>query len=218
MTRITQCLPAFLMSSSKPIDKCVYEWLCVNVIPCISWTGLSGVYNITDHYEHQKRRAVEYVSAMHKAMNGVENFPFYSPSHLLRTLSQDQLNRCHRATAGLWTVMTFKSFSTVSVWIGLSSSGFPFFQGASIHFAPWDQWCYRSCWIIHQIKRAPQLSICEGVTLLVAETRPQSGCQRPDGVRQALLPHHLQLCQTGVQKNDGNRLMTSDHLHKKKKG
>ena len=26
-----------------------------------------------DHYEHEQRRAVEYVSTMHKAMNGVEN-------------------------------------------------------------------------------------------------------------------------------------------------
>ncbi|XP_029999006.1 probable isoprenylcysteine alpha-carbonyl methylesterase ICME [Sphaeramia orbicularis] len=55
--------------------------------------GLSGVYNIMDHYEHEQRRAVEYVSTMHKAMNGVENFPYYSPTHLLRMLSQDKLNR-----------------------------------------------------------------------------------------------------------------------------
>lgn len=55
--------------------------------------GLSGVYNIMDHYEHEQKRAVEYVSTMHKAMNGVENFPYYSPTHLLRSLSQDKLSR-----------------------------------------------------------------------------------------------------------------------------
>ncbi|KAM7415864.1 hypothetical protein PAMA_018092 [Pampus argenteus] len=55
--------------------------------------GLSGVYNIMDHYEHEQKRAVEYVSTMHKAMNGVENFPYYSPTHRLQKLSQDKLNR-----------------------------------------------------------------------------------------------------------------------------
>ncbi|XP_049435430.1 uncharacterized protein si:dkey-193c22.1 isoform X2 [Epinephelus fuscoguttatus] len=55
--------------------------------------GLSGVYNIMDHYEHEQKRAVEYVSTMHKAMNGVENFPYYSPTHMLNKMSQDTLNK-----------------------------------------------------------------------------------------------------------------------------
>ncbi|XP_041856614.1 probable isoprenylcysteine alpha-carbonyl methylesterase ICME [Melanotaenia boesemani] len=55
--------------------------------------GLSGVYNIMDHYEHEQKRAVEYVSTMHKAMNGVENFPYYSPMHVVKTLSRDKLDR-----------------------------------------------------------------------------------------------------------------------------
>lgn len=58
-----------------------------------SWTGLSGVYNILDHYEHEQKRAVEYVSTMHKAMNGVESFTYYSPMHVLKELSQDKLSR-----------------------------------------------------------------------------------------------------------------------------
>lgn len=58
-----------------------------------SWTGLSGVYNILDHYEHEQKRAVEYISTMHKAMNGVENFTHYSPTHVLKELSQDKLSR-----------------------------------------------------------------------------------------------------------------------------
>ncbi|XP_068167139.1 uncharacterized protein si:dkey-193c22.1 [Antennarius striatus] len=55
--------------------------------------GLSGVYNIMDHYEHEQKRAVEFVSTMHKAMNGVENFQYYSPTHLLKKLSQEKLRR-----------------------------------------------------------------------------------------------------------------------------
>lgn len=58
-----------------------------------SRTGLSGVYNIMDHYEHEQKRAVEYVSTMHKAMNGARNFPYYSPTQALKQLSQDKLNR-----------------------------------------------------------------------------------------------------------------------------
>ncbi|XP_011614113.1 probable isoprenylcysteine alpha-carbonyl methylesterase ICMEL1 [Takifugu rubripes] len=55
--------------------------------------GLSGVYNILEHYEHERKRAVEYVSTMHKAMNGVENFPYYSPTHVLKEVGQDKLSR-----------------------------------------------------------------------------------------------------------------------------
>ncbi|XP_076006149.1 uncharacterized protein LOC143000639 [Genypterus blacodes] len=53
--------------------------------------GLSGVYNIMDHYKYEQMRAVEYVSTMHKAMDGVENFPYYSPIHVVRKISQDKL-------------------------------------------------------------------------------------------------------------------------------
>lgn len=55
--------------------------------------GLSGVYNVMDHYTHEKMRAVEYVSTMHKAMGGVENFDYYSPTSLLKKLNEDQLKR-----------------------------------------------------------------------------------------------------------------------------
>ncbi|XP_028270288.1 probable isoprenylcysteine alpha-carbonyl methylesterase ICME [Parambassis ranga] len=60
--------------------------------------GLSGVYNIMDHYEHEQKRAVEYVSTMHKAMNGVGNFAYYSPTHFLKKLSQEKLNRVPQFT------------------------------------------------------------------------------------------------------------------------
>ncbi len=46
-----------------------------------------------DHYKHEKMRAVEYVSTMHKAMDGVENFDYYSPTALLKKLNEDQLKR-----------------------------------------------------------------------------------------------------------------------------
>lgn len=55
--------------------------------------GLSGVYNIMDHYQHEQMRAVEYVSTMHKAMNGVENFPYYSPTHILKKFHEKNLKR-----------------------------------------------------------------------------------------------------------------------------
>uniref|UniRef100_A0A3Q3WVT2 BD-FAE-like domain-containing protein n=1 Tax=Mola mola TaxID=94237 RepID=A0A3Q3WVT2_MOLML len=50
-----------------------------DVTQAIRGVILSGVYDIMDHYEHEQKRAVEYVSTMHKAMNGVENFAYYSP-------------------------------------------------------------------------------------------------------------------------------------------
>lgn len=46
-----------------------------------------------DHYEHEQKRAVEYVSTMHKAMNGAKNFTYYSPTHALKQLSPDKLNQ-----------------------------------------------------------------------------------------------------------------------------
>nr|XP_054587634.1 uncharacterized protein si:dkey-193c22.1 [Nothobranchius furzeri]XP_054587635.1 uncharacterized protein si:dkey-193c22.1 [Nothobranchius furzeri]XP_054587636.1 uncharacterized protein si:dkey-193c22.1 [Nothobranchius furzeri] len=55
--------------------------------------GLSGVYDIMDHYEHEQKRGIEYISTMHKAMNGEENFSNYSPNYLLRKLSSENLSR-----------------------------------------------------------------------------------------------------------------------------
>lgn len=75
------CLPTQIFS------KQVYSFVIFSLI------GLSGVYNIMDHYEHEQKRAVEYVSTMHKAMNGMENFPYYSPTHSLQQLSQDKLSQ-----------------------------------------------------------------------------------------------------------------------------
>lgn len=65
-----------------------------DITPCIKGViGLSGVYNILDHYEHEQMRGIEYVSTMHKAMNGVHNFPYYSPVHVLNTFSEDKVKR-----------------------------------------------------------------------------------------------------------------------------
>ncbi|XP_023676419.1 uncharacterized protein [Paramormyrops kingsleyae] len=55
--------------------------------------GLSGVYDIVDHYEYERTRGVEFVSSMHKAMGGVENFHLYSPRRFLQRLSRDKLER-----------------------------------------------------------------------------------------------------------------------------
>lgn len=84
-------------------DRCAVRHPSIRMCPRTSHTlytylfgsgsGLSGVYNVPDHYQHEQKRAVEYVSAMHKAMNGVENFPYYSPTHVLTEASQDTLSR-----------------------------------------------------------------------------------------------------------------------------
>ncbi|XP_012683985.2 probable isoprenylcysteine alpha-carbonyl methylesterase ICME [Clupea harengus] len=55
--------------------------------------GLSGVYNILDHYQHERMRGVEYVSTMHKAMNGVQNFSYYSPTHAIKKLDEEKIKR-----------------------------------------------------------------------------------------------------------------------------
>lgn len=88
-----------------------------------------------------------------------------------------------------------------------------FCQSASIRFAPRDQWHYRSCWVFHKALWAPHLAVHKGFALPAAKSRPHWDRHRPHGVRQALLPSHLQLYQTGVQKTFGN-LLTS-HLIRK---
>lgn len=54
---------------------------------------MSGVYSIMDHYEHEKKRGIEYVSCMSRAMDGEKNFPYYSPVHIVQNLSEDKLSR-----------------------------------------------------------------------------------------------------------------------------
>jgi len=46
--------------------------------------GLAGVYDINDHYEHERWRGVEDVSSMHKAMYGPEHFTRFSPSCIVQ--------------------------------------------------------------------------------------------------------------------------------------
>ncbi|XP_014873617.1 isoprenylcysteine alpha-carbonyl methylesterase ICME-like isoform X2 [Poecilia latipinna] len=55
--------------------------------------GLSGIYNIVEYYEHEQKRGIEYLSSMTRAMNGEENFPYYSPVHIVKKLSKEQLSR-----------------------------------------------------------------------------------------------------------------------------
>uniref|UniRef100_A0A3B3UR48 Si:dkey-193c22.1 n=1 Tax=Poecilia latipinna TaxID=48699 RepID=A0A3B3UR48_9TELE len=54
---------------------------------------LSGIYNIVEYYEHEQKRGIEYLSSMTRAMNGEENFPYYSPVHIVKKLSKEQLSR-----------------------------------------------------------------------------------------------------------------------------
>lgn len=80
------------------------------------------------------------------------------------------------------------------------------FQSAYVRFAPRDQWHNRACWIFHKALRAPHLAVHKGFALPAAQSWPHWDCHRPHGIRQALLPSHLQLHQTGVQKPFGNVL------------
>ncbi|KAG9261699.1 putative isoprenylcysteine alpha-carbonyl methylesterase ICMEL2 [Astyanax mexicanus] len=67
------------------------QWEIANSIKGI--IGLSGVYNVMDHYQHEKMRGIEYVSPMHKAMDGKEKFDYYSPTVLIKKLNKKQLKR-----------------------------------------------------------------------------------------------------------------------------
>lgn len=78
----------YTLHFTNPLHACYF--ITQNTCRC---AGLSGVYDITDHYEHEKVRGVEYISTMHKAMDGVENFEYYSPTARIRKLNKDQLER-----------------------------------------------------------------------------------------------------------------------------
>ncbi|XP_038133240.1 probable isoprenylcysteine alpha-carbonyl methylesterase ICMEL2 [Cyprinodon tularosa] len=58
--------------------------------------GMSGVYSIMHHYKHEQRRGIEFISCMSRAMNGEENFPPYSPMHIVKNISADKLRRAPR--------------------------------------------------------------------------------------------------------------------------
>ncbi|KPP75012.1 putative isoprenylcysteine alpha-carbonyl methylesterase ICME, partial [Scleropages formosus] len=55
--------------------------------------GLSGVYDVVDHYQHEKIRGIEYVSTMHRAMGGMDKFDIYSPRTFLGKLNEGALKR-----------------------------------------------------------------------------------------------------------------------------
>lgn len=48
--------------------------------------GLSGVYHIGDHFLHEAKRGVEYISPMWRAMLGHDNFDRFSPAHILESI------------------------------------------------------------------------------------------------------------------------------------
>uniref|UniRef100_A0A3P9NWK4 Si:dkey-193c22.1 n=1 Tax=Poecilia reticulata TaxID=8081 RepID=A0A3P9NWK4_POERE len=63
------------------------------ILQSIRGVIMSGVYSVMDHYEHEKKRGIEYVSCMSRAMNGEKNFPHYSPMHIVQNLSGDRAPR-----------------------------------------------------------------------------------------------------------------------------
>lgn len=144
-------------------------------------------------------------------MHRVENFPFYCPTHLLKKLGADELSRWEAATGG---VLEKPPRWFIYVTAGIKRLFILFFsccfQSSSVRFASWDEWHCCSGAIQHKVLRAPHLAVCEGVALPASCSQPHWDRHRPHAVRQALLPPHLQLHQTGVQE-------TSEHLLKKTK-
>ena len=57
------------------------------------YIGLSGVFNIVHHYQFEQRRHMHEVSPMKAACLGEQNFERFSPSLLVGSLSQDNLDR-----------------------------------------------------------------------------------------------------------------------------
>ena len=61
--------------------------------------GLSGVYDIAAHFEHEAWRGVEHISAMARVMGGVQHtFQACSPTCLARSMSQS--NICNSSSSG----------------------------------------------------------------------------------------------------------------------
>ncbi|EGD82422.1 hypothetical protein PTSG_03066 [Salpingoeca rosetta] len=52
-----------------------------------SVTGLSGPYDIDDHFEHERSRGVEWASVMWRVMGGHQHFPRFSPVKLARHIT-----------------------------------------------------------------------------------------------------------------------------------
>ena len=67
------------MLISRSIEDCEYKWLKYIRL----FVGLSGPYDILDHYYHESRRGVEAVSGMGRCMKGRKNFHRYSPTNLV---------------------------------------------------------------------------------------------------------------------------------------
>lgn len=54
-----------------------------------SVVGLSGVYNIQDHYVVETARGVEWLSAMHRVMGGHQHYHRHSPAHTIMHVPSD---------------------------------------------------------------------------------------------------------------------------------
>eukprot|EP00729_Bicosta_minor_P011336 gene11336-34301_t len=53
----------------------------------VAFVGAAGVYNIANHFEHEAKRGLEWVSPMHRVMQGKSNFDLHSPAPKVRRLS-----------------------------------------------------------------------------------------------------------------------------------
>jgi len=60
----------------------------INCSALFSLTGLAGVYHIAEHYEHEAKRGIEFISNMARAMYGPDHFDRLSPALLVAELPE----------------------------------------------------------------------------------------------------------------------------------
>jgi len=63
--------------------------------------GISGVYDIAAHYQHEAMRGLEDVSTMARAMYGPKRFDRFSPTLIIDNLPQNawSVSCCHQLGA-----------------------------------------------------------------------------------------------------------------------
>jgi len=68
-----------------------------NEIPMVkAIIGLSGPFEISDHFIHETTRGLEHISPMRPCMKGPKYFDFYSPTCIFNKLEDDNIIDCKR--------------------------------------------------------------------------------------------------------------------------
>lgn len=90
-------LEAFSTTSDLYLTKDIFSELAidVNLVPKLKSAirnviGIAGVYSISDHYLHEAKRGVEFISPMIKVALGENNFARFSPLYICEQLSMSR--------------------------------------------------------------------------------------------------------------------------------